>query len=217
LPGVEGSSRERALRGMAGLAGVSTMAEKSGVAARREEIRKQYWPEEDLWTGEKEIGWFPAPRTLPLILSLLSSKEVSANKDPSSVYHDLLSRQRGEGIIEMGHEADHAFASGYEGRRAVRTWQERMKILEDDGFIKTVEVGNQRFKYVAIVHPTTAVQRLRDEKKIPNKWWNAYLARKIETREATHEQREKKKANAQKVVPLVPSAKTLGQKKARVK
>jgi hypothetical protein len=85
------------------------------------------------------------------------------------VYVDLISRQRGEGLVEMEHEADHAFASGYEGPRAVRTWQERMKILEDKGFIKTVEVGNQRFKYVAIVHPTKAVQRLREKKMIPEK------------------------------------------------
>jgi hypothetical protein len=193
------------------------MSEKSGVAARREEIRNQYWPDEDLWTGEKEVGWFPAPRTLPLILSLLSSKEISTKKDPSSVYLDLISRQRGEGVIEMGHEAEHAFASGYEGRRAVRTWQERMKILEENGLIRTAEVGNQRYKYVAIVHPTTAVQRLRDDKRVPNKWWNAYVARKLETREATHEQREKRKASAKKVVPLVLSPKTSGQRKARSK
>jgi len=99
----------------------------------------------------------------------------------------------------------------------VRIWQERMKILEDNGFIKTVEVDNQRFKYVAIIHPTTAVQRLRDNKGIPDKWWNANVARKLETKEATHEQREKKKASAQKVVPLIPSTKTHGQKKVRSK
>jgi len=193
------------------------MAEKSGVAARREELRKQYWPDEDLWTGEKEVGWFPAPRTLPLILGLLSSKAVSQKKDPSSVYLDLISRQRGEGVIEMGHEADHAFAAGYEGRRAVRTWQERMKILEDNGFIKTVEVGNQRFRYVAIVHPTTAVQRLRDSRKIPDRWWNAYVARKVETREATHEQREKRKEGAQKVVPIGRPTKSSGAGRAKSK
>ncbi len=197
--------------------------EKSGIAARREELRKQYWPDEDLWTGEKEKGWFPAPRTLPLILSLLASKHISPKKqDPSSVYLDLLSRQLGEGIVEMGHEADHAFASGYEGRRAARTWQERMELLVANGFVKTLEVGNQRFKYVAIIHPTTALQRLRDKKRIPDKWWNAYVARKLETREATHEQREKRKENAQKVVPLVPpglvsSAKTQAPKKAQSK
>lgn len=193
------------------------MSGKSGIAARREELRKQYWPKEDLWTGEKEVGWFPAPRTLPLILSLLSSKQISKKKDPSSVYLDLMSRQRGEGIIEMGHEADHAFASGYEGRRAVRTWQERMKILEDNGFIRTVKVGNQRFRFVAIVHPTTAVQRLREDKKIPENWWNAYLACKAETREPTHEQRQKKKESAQKVVQMAPPARAHMPRKVRKK
>ena len=193
------------------------MSQKSGVAARREEIREQYWPDEDLWTGEKEVGWFPTPRTLPLILGLLSSKEISGKKDPSSVYLDLMSRQRGEGVIEMGHEADHAFASGYEGRRAVRTWQERMRILEENGFIRTAEVGNQRYKYVAIIHPTTAVQRLRDGKKVPNRWWNAYVARKLETREATHEQREKKRESARKVVSLPSPVRAHRHGKARVK
>ena len=165
------------------------MPAKSGVAKRREEIRQEYWPHEDLWTGEREIGWFSVPRSLPLVLALLSSKEISGGKDPSFVYLELLSRQRGEGVIEMAHETDHAFASGYDGSRAVRTWQERIQILEETGFIRTVKVGNHRYKYAAIVHPTTAVQRLREQKKIPDNWWSAYIANKRETKEATFEQR----------------------------
>jgi len=193
---------------------------KSGLAARREEIRKQYWPKEDLWTGrrdlwtgQKEAGWFPSPRTLPLVLSLLSSKEISNKKDPSSVYIELLSRQRGEGVIEMAHEADHAFASGYEGRRAIRTWQERIKVLSDNGFIRTKYVGD-RLKYVAVVHPTTAVQRLRDAGKVSNKWWDAYVNRKTETGEPTQKQREERREAAKKVVPLIPVAQTSPHKRA---
>jgi hypothetical protein len=181
------------------------MADKSGVAKRRDEIRVQHFAKEDLWTGEGEKGWFSVPRTLPLVLALLSSKEISKKHDPSSVYLELLSRQRGEGVIEMGHETEHAFASGYVGSRAVRTWLERMKILEDNGFIRTLQVGNQRYKYVAIVHPTTAVQQLRSKKKVNENWWNAYLANKRESKEPTFEQRELKNAGAQKVV-LMPSA-----------
>jgi hypothetical protein len=192
------------------------MAEKTGVAKRREEIRQEHWPQEDLWTGEKEKGWFPVPRSLPLILALLGSKQISDKKDPSSVYLDLLSRQKGEGVIEMAHEADHAFASGYEGGRAVRTWQERMKLLEDNGFIHTVQVGN-RFKYVALVHPTTAVQRLREKGSVPEHWWNAYLASKRETGEATYEHREKKRAADKKVIPMVPSTKANARQKVRTK
>jgi hypothetical protein len=165
------------------------MAPKSGVAKRREEIRQEYWPTEDLWTGERETGWFPVPRSLPLILVLLSSKEISGGKDPSTVYLELLSRQRGEGVIEMAHEAEHAFASGYEGKRAIRTWQERMQILEEIGFIRTVKIGNQRYKYTAIVHPTTAVQGLRELNRISDAWWRAYIDNKRTSGEATFEDR----------------------------
>ncbi len=193
------------------------MADKSGVAKRREEIRIQHFAKEDLWTGEGEKGWFSVPRTLPLVLALLSSKEISKKHDPSSVYLELLSRQRGEGVIEMGHETEHAFASGYVGSRAVRTWLERMKILEDNGFIRTLQVGNQRYKYVAIVHPTTAVQQLRNKKKVDENWWNAYLANKRESKEPTFEQRELKKAAAQKVVSMPAIGKNVVPEKSSTK
>jgi hypothetical protein len=172
------------------------MAGKSGVAKRREEIRQYYWPTEDLWTGEKEVGWFSVPRSLPLVMTLLSSKRISGGKDPSNVYLELLSRQKGEGVIEMGHEADHAYAAGYEGNRAVRTWQERMQILEEIGFIRAIRIGNQRYKYVAIVHPTTAVHALRSEGKVPDEWWDAYVANKRESKEAGFEERKSERSAA---------------------
>ncbi len=178
------------------------MSQKSGAAARREQIAKQFWPKEDLWTGDNEKGWFASPRTLPLIVALLASKSISPRKqNPSSVYLELLSRQLGEGVVEMVHEADHAFASGYEGQRAVRTWHERMKLLEQIGFIKIEKVGN-RFKYVGIIHPTTAIQKLRDKGKVPENWWKAYVTRKAETKEPTYEQRELKNQQDSKVVTL---------------
>lgn len=167
---------------------------KSGATKRREELRLQHWPGEDeLWTGEDEKGWFRAPRTLPLILALLATREISENKDPCKVYLELLSRHIDGGVVEMEHEADHAFASGYEGQRAVRTWQERMHLLDDLGFIRTVPIGNQQYKLVALVHPTVAIQQLYDKGKIKAHWWNAYCERKAQTREATFEQRKSAK------------------------
>lgn len=164
----------------------------SKATKRRRQIREQHWPEEELWTGKDEKGWFASPRTLPLILSLLNLKAISENADLSSVYLELLSRQLDEGVVEMSHEKDHAYAAGYQGKRGVRTWQERMKILEERGFIKTVRVGDQQYKYVALIHPTAAIQRLKDNEPgvIPEHWWNAYCSRKAETQEATHAQRE---------------------------
>ena len=175
---------------------------------RREKIRLEHWPDEELWTGVNEKGWFPALRTLPLIMSLLNSKAISESKAPASVYFELLSRQITSGIIEMDHEGDHAFAAGYEGARAIRTWQERMRLLEDIGFIRIVGMGNQPFKYVALVHPTVAVQRLYDQDRVSEDWWKAYCDKKIKTQEATFADREQAKASAKKVIHLNQIKKT---------
>ena len=114
---------------------------------QREKLRQQFWPSEDAWTGDNEKGWFYAPRTLPLILGLIASKELSGKCDPTRVYLELWSRHMSGGVIEMKHEGDHSYASGYFGNRGIRTWQERMKLLEKNGFIKTKHIGNQRYKY----------------------------------------------------------------------
>ena len=170
------------------------MKQKSAGAERRQKIREQFFKDAEAWTGENEKGWFKAPRTLPLILELVKSKDLSGNLDPSGVYLELLSRHIDSGVVEMTNEADHAYSAGYFGTRAVRTWQERVRALEELGFIMTKQIGNQRYKYVLIVHPTVAVQNLRDEGKISDAWWDAYLNRKIEVKEDTFEERQKKKA-----------------------
>jgi len=61
------------------------------------------------------------------------------------------------------------------------------------------------------------VQRLRDDKKVPVRWWNAYVARKLETREATHEQREKKRESARKMVSLPSPSRAQRHGKAKAK
>ena len=147
------------------------------------------------------MGWFKGTRTLPLLLSLLNEKNVSGSSDPRSTYLELLARQMGEGIVEMGHEKDHAFASGYSSSRGARTWNDNMKILKENGLIKTQHISG-RLRYVLIGHPTVVVQRLKEQDKVPDDWWNSYLERKRETKEPTYEQREKKRKAAAKIVPI---------------
>lgn len=168
---------------------------------RRLKLRKEFWPDEHPWTGRNEKGWFPSPRTLPLVLALLGSKELSGKCDPSKVYLELLARHISDGVIEMAHEGEHAFAAGYVGNRAVRTWHERVRLLEKNGFIKTKAKGNQLFGWVLLVHPTAAVQRLRDAGKVPERWWDAYRGRRIETGARTYKDLEREKPS-EKVVPI---------------
>ena len=165
---------------------------KTTGAEKREKLRNEFWPNEDAWTGVNEKGWFRAPRTLPLLLVLMRSKPLSGRLDPTQVYLELLTRHFDEGVIEMAHEAEHGYASGYIGTRGVRSWQERMNLLEKLGFIRTKKIGNQKYRYVLIVHPATAVRRLRDQGLVDSAWWDAYRARQLETKEESYEEREKR-------------------------
>lgn len=165
-----------------------------------EGLRKEHWPDADCWgVIEKEPGFFKAPRTLPLLLSLIAGKGYSDDKRLILVYVELLSRHWEQGVIELGHEADHAFACGWKGQRAIRSWQERIKKLEDLGLIKTYKVAN-RYKYIALIHPTTAVQQLKERGTLPPHWWSAYTEIKREFGEPTFNERAEG-------APLEPSAK----------
>ncbi len=178
---------------------------KTGGREFREQLRKKFWPNEDAWTGENKKGWFYAPRTLPLILSLIASKPVSGKRNPSRVYLELRARHLGEGVIEMKHEGDHAYAAGCVGNRGIRTWREHMELLENSAIIKTKRIGNQRYKYVLLVHPTTVVEKLRQAKKVDQHWLDTYVARQLETKEHSFEARKKQKAAtkaASKVVSM---------------
>jgi hypothetical protein len=106
-----------------------------------------YWPKKAVWNGTGS-GWFKGPRTLPLILAFLSDKKLTGGRDVSRVYLELMARHMDGGIVEIGNEGDHAFGSGYTGTRAIRTWCERMQLLERLGFIRSKQVGNQRYRLV---------------------------------------------------------------------
>lgn len=189
--------------------------QKSAAQIKREQYKQEYWPSDIAWTGDPpEVGWFRAPRTLPLILVLLSDKKISGNTDPGGVYLDLLARHRDSGIVEMASEGEHSYSSGYSGSRSVRTWQERIKLLEKLEFIKSRKVGNQQYKLVLIVHPTVAVKKLHDEGRVDPVWWDTYRQRQIEAKEPLYEMLMQQH-QPDKVVPIM-AAKSKTQKAQKV-
>lgn len=158
------------------------MRTKKSQTLRREALRSQYWPKDIHYEGFEGTGYFCAPRTLPLLLCVLNSKEISDRKNPGSVYVELLARHIDEGIVEMVQETDHAFAAGYTGERGRRTWRERMKILIKHGVIKAVERGGLEFGTVLLLHPTLVLEGLRKAGKVPDAIWNTYVARVLDTK-----------------------------------
>lgn len=146
--------------------------------SKRLYLRGELWPDaEPLLAKPDEKGWWRAPRTLPLILSLTRDKRITGKLDCSSVYLELHSRDFGQGLVEILDEDEHAFCAGYFGNRALRSWRERMAMLENAGFIKIAPKGNRRIGYVLLISPHAVAEELRRQGKVGDAWWRAYKQR----------------------------------------
>lgn len=148
--------------------------------ARRSKIRAEFWPDALPWRGPSEVGFFCGPRSLPFVLRALREKAVSGNLDPGPVYLELLANHMGEGVLELRHEEDHAFAAGYSNSRS---WRDRMRVLEEAGFIKTKKSGNRPYGTVLLVHPTVVMNRLHEQGKLTENLWATYREFQIRTKE----------------------------------
>lgn len=149
---------------------------KTKADLKRELLREEFWPQhqENVWGGPAEKGYWCAPRVLPLFLDLAASKRVVGDLDCSKVYLELLSRDFGQGVVEILDEEEHAFCAGYRGKRAKRTWQERMRLLGEAGFIQLQPKGNRAIGYVLIFHPYKVATELRKRGKVDELWWELF-------------------------------------------
>ena len=62
-------------------------------------------------------GWFKAPRILPVTL-LIIDHLVGSGKDLARTYLDLLSRNWGEGFLDVEDEHQAAFMAGFKTERS---------------------------------------------------------------------------------------------------
>jgi hypothetical protein len=166
------------------MANVFKLQATKRVEQRRRETRDRFWPDADkiIWSRKTDHGFCTIPRTLPLIMTLINQLAPKGNGAASRVYFELWCRSFDEGLVEIEDEEDHAFAAGYVGGRAVRSWRERMKLLVDLGFVKVEAKGNRRYAYVLLLHPHDVVETLRKKGPLPKGWYNAYVDRITKTR-----------------------------------
>lgn len=61
----------------------------------------------------------------------------------------------------------------------MRTWRERLEELQRLGFIRIKPKGNQKYRYILLLHPHDVVQRIRYEtpNAIPDWWWGYFESR----------------------------------------
>lgn len=152
---------------------------KTRATERRELLRENLWPglSTELWNRKKEKGFCTIPRTLSLIMTLIDIL-AEKGKDASHVYLDLWCRAFDDYLLEVSDEEPFAYSSGYSSvGRNVRTWRERVRVLESLGFVHVKAIGSRKFGYILLPDPHKVVKKLHAKGNVPDNWWGAYTKR----------------------------------------
>lgn len=126
-------------------------------------LRRKLWPlieDADLWLRNNRTGFATLPRSMPIILTIMDG--MTKGKRVSSTYLDLWCRVMDEMFVQLQSPSGMAFAAGFEGERAVRTWRERMRWLQDNGFIDIKPGAFGDMSYAILLNPYHAIRRHYD-------------------------------------------------------
>lgn len=145
---------------------------------KRRKLREQLFPncEALLWNRKEVLGFTTIPRTLGLIMTLIEQlAERQKGKDVSRTYFELWCRAFDDYFIEAADVEGLAFAAGFVSRgRNVRSWEERVGVLAELGFVRVVPNGTRKQGYILLVDPHKVIKALREEGRISQEWWGAY-------------------------------------------
>ena len=160
------------------------MARKSKITSQIEALRAVLWPNIDdlpIWNRQTSDGYTTVPRTLSqlgAIADALSGK----GKPVMQTYLELWCRVYDNGFINLNRQQEIAFASGFSGQRAVATWRERMKRLQELQFIDIKEGPSGPYSYALILNPYWVIANHKHikTKQLPQDRYVALFERVIE-------------------------------------
>lgn len=142
---------------------VATVGKKRTKAdQRREQQRLLLFGEvrkEELWSREYN-GWCWVPRTMPLILHAIRS--LSKGASAAETYFALWSNCVSESIVEMTNKHSLIASAGYTGPSSERTWKERMRKLEQLGFIKIASGQHGDISCVLLLNPHKVLKKHKE-------------------------------------------------------
>ena len=152
-------------------------------------------PQEELWSREFN-GWCWVPRTMPLVLHAI--RALSKGSSAAETYFALWCNSVSESIVEMNNRASLIAASGYTGATRERTWKERMKRLEELGFIKIASGKHGDISSVLIYNPHRVLRKHKESRTpgFDGKNYNCILEQIADYRMLDFQQPEKKLAQA---------------------
>ena len=137
---------------------------KSKMDVMAEKLQKEFWSDikdEDLWDSSSKVGYVPIPRTMSLIMNIID--DLSKNQPAGRAYFVLWCYRRPESsLVTIENPLVFAAETGFSGERALTTWKQRMKILQELGFIDVKEGSSGAFHYVLILNPHVVIQKLKN-------------------------------------------------------
>lgn len=160
------------------------MARKSKITAQIEALRAELWPNIDdlpIWNRQTSDGYTTVPRTLSQLGSIADALS-GKGKPVMQTYLELWCRVYDNGFINLNRQQELAFSSGFSGQRAVATWRERMKRLQELHFID-IKVGpSGPYSYALILNPywVIAHHKKQKTKQFPQDRYVALFERTIE-------------------------------------
>lgn len=152
---------------------------QSKINAKKISLRNQLWKditEADLWNRNTHDGYTTIPRTMPIILQIMDAL-ADKGKPVSTTYLSLWFRVFDESFIEIKGCEELAFDSGFTGQRATTTWKQRMKKLEELGFINIKPGASGEFNYVLIYNPHKIIKNFYENELISETKYNALYSR----------------------------------------
>ena len=134
-------------------------AQRAKMKDKNLKLRGKLWPgvtDAELWNRLERHGFATIPRTMPLLMSIMDG--MSKNKPVSSASLEIWCRAYEEGFAILKHD-EMAFHAGFSGERAVRTWKERLRILNELRFIDLKPGASGPESYALVRNPYQVVHQ----------------------------------------------------------
>lgn len=155
---------------MPGMSPAANQAQK-----KRLELRTTVFPDHhaEAFAVSDARGFARVPRVVPLACRWINEAGGKLNAGP--LYQALWAHDWGEGFIDVRSREDLLYEAGYPARsqRVERTWNERVRVLADLGFVRLGRRGaNNASGYILLVDPYLALARLRVASRLtdPDYW-----------------------------------------------
>ncbi|PWU70682.1 hypothetical protein DK867_23455 [Ochrobactrum sp. POC9] len=154
------------------------------IEEKQAEVQKQVFGDIDkaqIWHRKTAKGFTTIPRTMPLLGSMMDALS-GKGKPVSTTYLELWCRSNDDGFITLSKQAEIAFSSGFSGLRGVSTWKERVRKLEELGFLLTKPGVSGSLHYVQLWNPYIVIKQHKVNKTpgFPEDRYNALFERVLE-------------------------------------